>query len=203
MGTAKTSGYLPTARALALAVFVLAVGDGAALAARRAPAAAPVVTHSAQRGVRRPPAGAPTVTSVPPTAHAASRTAASLAGNADPGATTSTTAFASQIPLKAEGFKYEITLEPVCARVGQRFTATIRLRPNTASSGTFMPIYADGSYEAGAGAFAKDDGRATYSWVAKDAPGEGRLLTQARDGETNESGTKYIAFRVVGVTESC
>jgi hypothetical protein len=102
-----------------------------------------------------------------------------------------------------EGFDYELILEPTCAKVGQQFTATMRLRAGSVSGGTFLPIYADGSSEKGGGVIAEEDGTARYSWTAKDVPGEGRLVTQARYMDSDKSGTKIVAFRIAEVAEPC
>ena len=66
-----------------------------------------------------------------------------------------------------------------------------------------MPVYADGSYEQGTAEFAKPDGTITYRWTAKPVLGEGRLMTQAQDPETGQTGTQILAFRIVDRTKPC
>ena len=102
----------------------------------------------------------------------------------------------------AEGLAYELTLAPVCAHVGEALTATIRLRPDR-TVGSLMAVYADGSYEQPHYQQTPADGVIKYTWVAKPVPGEGRLATQAQDTDTNERGTKIVAFRVVEVNGRC
>jgi hypothetical protein len=203
MGIANGSGHARTPRTLVVALVATLSGNAVALAVHEAPSDVPLGMQVAgSHTAPSVPPPLPSSTTVPP-ARTPPTTASRKGGAAVPETTTTTAAFASQIPLKAEGYQYELILEPKCTKVGEQFTATMRLKPKSMSSGTFMPIYADGSYEKGAGAFAKEDGTATYTWTAKDAPGEGRLLTQARDDETDSYGTKIIAFRVAGAADSC
>lgn len=106
-------------------------------------------------------------------------------------------------PLMQKGYVYEVVLTPACARPGEPFTATLKLKPKWGSTGTVMPFYADGSHEEGAGQIAEPDGTVTYSWIARPIPGEGRLVTQGQDADTGEFGSKVVAFRVVEAGQSC
>lgn len=118
-------------------------------------------------------------------------------------ASTATTLFpVEQIRLLSEGLDYELTVTPSCVTFGQTITAAIRLKPN-GSSAVFMPFYADGSFEKGKGDVTKENPVITYTWPVRPIAGEGRLLTQAHDAETNEKGTKIVAFRIVEPGKSC
>jgi hypothetical protein len=107
------------------------------------------------------------------------------------------------LPVGSEGYNYELALTPLCGRPGQLFTATMRLKPKYGSAGVFMPFYADGSYDRGGGKIADPDGTLTYSWIARPLLGEGRLVTQARDADTGQYGTRVIAFQVVEAGKPC
>lgn len=187
-------------RWLTLALVALSFGNAAALAAHdvSAPTVGPVASAVA-------PTMAPSSTVAPAPTAAPSVTKPHLTTPAKkaPSTTPSTAEPVPQFPLMSEGYDYEIVLAPTCAKPGETFFVTLKLKPKWGSSGTLMPFYADGSNEKGTGQIAKPDGTVTYSWVAQPIPGEGRLVTQARDADSGQYGTKIIAFRVAEANKSC
>jgi hypothetical protein len=200
-------------RMLVRAVVMLSMGNAAALAVHEDPSTSDPPTTTAAGGT--PPSSvtvpsAPTTTA--PVTTAARPTTPRRQAGATPSSapTTSTTtaavsAAAEMWPLRNEGYDYELTLTPTCAKPGQPFTATMRLKTTWGAGGVFMPFYADGSFEQGKGASPEQngDGTVTYTWVARPVSGEGRLVTQAYDPETKQNGTKVVAFFVAKVGGSC
>jgi hypothetical protein len=189
-----------TVRYATAALVILSSANVAALAVHEAPTttAAPIKTDEA---ASPPPSEVAPTTTVAPTSTSkpgASRAkATSTSVSAVPQETVPT------LPLVSEGLDYEVVINPPCAKVGQVISATVRLKPKPGSAASLMPFYADGSREDGTAEIAKPDGTVTYSWVAKNVPGEGRLATQAHDPETREFGTKIVAFRIIEVNKSC
>jgi hypothetical protein len=197
-------GIAPT-RWAALIVFALAVvalGDMAALTSHHAARAntAPAV----QSGVSVTTTTAPAEASTTTPAGVASHTPA-VRATSRPVATTTTTisTVLDAFPVMSKGYAYDLSLTPTCARPGQVFTAVMHLKPKFGSEGDMLPFYSDGSHEDGTGQIAQSDGTITYHWVAKAVAGEGRLVTQGRDADTGQDGTKIVAFRIVEANESC
>lgn len=107
------------------------------------------------------------------------------------------------MPLVVTGYPYKVSLTPTCGRPGDVFTVIVTVPAKHGATGSVLPVYADGSYEQGTAEFAKPDGTVTYTWVAKPAFGEGRVMTQAQDPETGNTGTQILAFRVVAKEGRC
>jgi hypothetical protein len=188
-------------RLLALALVALCLGNAAALAAHDNPPSAIARTSSATTLTVVPPSIVATTPTTPPSVMKPQ--AAASARKTSSTTVAATAESVPQFPIMAEGYAYEVVLTPTCAKAGQVFTATLKLKPKWGSAGNIMPFYADNSHEPGTAQIAKPDGTVTYSWVAQPVPGEGRLVTQAQDADTHGFGTKIVAFRVVQGSESC
>lgn len=101
----------------------------------------------------------------------------------------------------ADAYVYVVTLTPLCARVGETMTITLRLKPGAA--GVVQVAYTDGPHDTQYVGRADGDGVFTRSWPAPAAPGPGLAMTAASDPETQRGGTTSVEFRIVGVGESC
>lgn len=189
---------------LVVALAVMSLANAAALATH-APRSETVPKVPAAAHEAAPAASAPsTSTTAAPAPQTASGKAPTTKGKVRPTSTTQAgpPPVDELFKVMADGYQYEVTVTPECARLGEVITGRIRVNPHIGSAGSLMPFYADGSNEQGVATIAKPDGTLTYSWAAR-VVGEGRLVTQGMDGNTRQTGTKIVAFRVVEATGSC
>jgi hypothetical protein len=99
-------------------------------------------------------------------------------------------------------YSYQVELQPTCARVGEEFTITFRMK-RYATAG-LIAVYADGqTYRTMYAETSKEDGIVVYKWIAPPAPGQAKMYTSATDYETQKTGTTHVLFRIVEATGTC
>lgn len=197
---------------LIAAVVVLLLGSAVGLAANdrgaagtRDPSDEPV---AADGGVpdavasSEAPAAAPT-TEAPAevTAKAKGAGEKGSAKSSDASASASASTTSSTISPHSGDYRYEVTVTPLCVKMGANFTVTFRLQPG--HGGSFIVAYADGSSH-GTQHYgpAGDDGLLTWTGPAAGGAGTAIMLTQATN-EQGKTGSTRVEFRVVEPTGTC
>lgn len=187
---------------LVAAIVVLLLGNTVALAAHDGSsggssaalgdaASAPTTAATATA-----PTTAPT-TIAPPTQQKQATTTTTA-----PRTTPTTTTRPGPPPTLGDGYVYEVTVTPTCARVGEEFTITFKLKPG--GGAVLTAVYADGdTHETMHSAIAGESGLVVWKWKVLPVPGEGVVITEAYDPEQQRKGRTDVGFVIVEAGDEC